>query len=136
MQPHDLFTYRTFWSEPDREFVGLCAELPSLSWLGASHQQALAGIKKIVRDVLLDMTKTGETVPEPIATKRFSGELRVRLPPNLHRQLAIRAAEAETSLNRILIDDLSGRSWGGKTGRRSAKKMGPRPARKRAGRAA
>ena len=28
-----LYTYRVLWSEEDAEFVGLCAEFPSLSWL-------------------------------------------------------------------------------------------------------
>ena len=29
----DKFTYRIMWSEEDQEFVGLCAEFPSLSWI-------------------------------------------------------------------------------------------------------
>ena len=31
----DKYTYRVMWSDEDEEFVGLCAELPSLSWLAA-----------------------------------------------------------------------------------------------------
>ncbi|PJA42533.1 MAG: toxin-antitoxin system HicB family antitoxin, partial [Lysobacterales bacterium CG_4_9_14_3_um_filter_62_6] len=27
------YTYRVIWSDEDVEFVGLCAEFPSLSWL-------------------------------------------------------------------------------------------------------
>ncbi len=27
------YAYRVIWSEEDQEFVGLCAEFPSLSWL-------------------------------------------------------------------------------------------------------
>src|SRR5690349_18697660 len=106
MEAADLYTYRTFWSAADEEFVGLCAEMPSLSWLDVTHERALAGIQKVVRDVLRDMRTSGETPPSPIASRTYSGELRVRLPPNLHRQLAIKAAEAGTSLNRIVIDEL------------------------------
>jgi len=29
----DKYTYRVTWSEEDAEYVGLCAEFPSLSWL-------------------------------------------------------------------------------------------------------
>ncbi len=112
MQSQDKFTYRTFWSEADREFVGLCAEFPSLSWLDDSHEKALKGIRRVVRDVIADMKRSAEVVPEPVTARAYSGELRVRLPPNLHRQLAIRAAEEDTSLNRIVIDGLSGTSWG------------------------
>jgi hypothetical protein len=34
----DKYTYRVTWSEDDGEFVGLCAEFPSLSWLGQNHE--------------------------------------------------------------------------------------------------
>ena len=30
----DHYTYRITWSAEDNEHVGLCAEFPSLSWLG------------------------------------------------------------------------------------------------------
>ncbi len=35
----DKYTYRITWSEEDGEFVGLCAEFPSLSWLDAPPKQ-------------------------------------------------------------------------------------------------
>ena len=40
MKPHqnDLYSYRVQWSEEDREFVGLCTEFPSLSWLAESQE--------------------------------------------------------------------------------------------------
>ena len=38
------YTYRVIWSEKDGEFVGLCAEFPSLSWLASTQADALSGI--------------------------------------------------------------------------------------------
>lgn len=32
----DPYTYRIGWSEEDQEYVGLCVEFPSLSWLARS----------------------------------------------------------------------------------------------------
>jgi predicted HicB family RNase H-like nuclease len=46
-------------------------------------------------------------VPEPIAVKRYSGKFMVRIPPDLHRRLAIEAAESGVSLNRLASDRLS-----------------------------
>ena len=40
----ERYTYRVIWSEDDKEFVGLCAEFPSLSWLSAEREAALRGI--------------------------------------------------------------------------------------------
>lgn len=102
----DKFTYRVTWSEEDQEYVGLCAEFPGLSWLDASQEAALNGIRKLVRRCVLDMKKQNEAVPEPFATRQFSGKFMVRVPPETHRQLAIQAAESGVSLNRLIASKL------------------------------
>jgi len=104
---NDKYTYRVTWSEDDNEYVGLCAEFPSLSWLADTPEKALKGIRNLVADVLLDMGETDEPIPEPIAIKHFSGKFMVRVPPEVHRKLAIQAAESGISLNRIASSKLS-----------------------------
>jgi hypothetical protein len=64
-------------------------------------EEALAGIRGVVADVIADMRTTGELIPEPLATKRFSGRFMVRIPPEVHRRLVIEAMEAGISLNRL-----------------------------------
>ena len=98
---NDHYTYRVTWSEDDKEYVGLCAEFPSLSWLASSQQAALKGVRSVVADVVADMKKCREPVPEPLASKQFSGKFLVRVPPDVHRHLAVEAAEAGVSLNRL-----------------------------------
>ena len=104
---NDHYTYRVTWSEDDQEYVGLCAEFPSLSWLASSQQAALRGIGAVVADVIVDMKKAREPVPEPLAGKKFSGKFLVRVPPDVHRHLALEAAEAGVSLNRLASAKLS-----------------------------
>jgi len=48
-----------------------------------------------------------EKIPEPIAIKNYSGKFMVRIPPDVHRELAIKAAEAGISLNRLASSKLS-----------------------------
>lgn len=103
----DHYTYRVTWSAEDREHVGLCAEFPSLSWLAGTPEEALAGIRKLVKDVVRDMKASGEPIPAPLAEKRYSGEFRVRIPPHVHRSLALEAAEQGISLNRLASAKLS-----------------------------
>ena len=98
---NDHYTYRVTWSEDDKEYVGLCAEFPSLSWLALSQQAALKGISALVADVVADMKKSREPIPEPLSGKQFSGKFVVRVPPDVHRYLAVEAAEAGVSLNRL-----------------------------------
>lgn len=107
MLKNDRYTYRVTWSEEDEEYVGLCVEYPSLSWLAPTPQEALEGIRQVVADVVADMEANEETVPEPIALRRYSGKFTVRIPPDLHRRLALEAAESGISLNRLASAKLS-----------------------------
>jgi predicted HicB family RNase H-like nuclease len=97
----DHYTYRVTWSAEDAEHVGLCAEFASLSWLAPTPEDALSGIRAVVANVVKDLRASGELVPDAIAERRYSGELRVRIPPLVHRQLALQAAEEGVSLNRL-----------------------------------
>jgi predicted HicB family RNase H-like nuclease len=103
----DHYTYRVIWSKEDGQSVGLCAEFPSLSWLASTPEKALRGIRKVVADIVRDMKANGESIPEPLSTRRYSGKFMVRVPPEVHRQLAIEAAEEDVSLNRLVSTKLS-----------------------------
>ena len=104
---NDRYTYRVTWSEDDNEYVSLCAEFPSLSWLAKNPEAALKGIRKLVEEVIKDMNNEGEAAPEPIACRHYSGKFMVRVPPQVHQKLAIQAAEYGVSLNRLASSKLS-----------------------------
>lgn len=44
------FSYRITWSDQDEEYIGLCDQFPSLSWLAPSPEAALRGIRKVVAE--------------------------------------------------------------------------------------
>jgi predicted HicB family RNase H-like nuclease len=104
---NDRYTYRVTWSAEDEEHVGLCVEFPSLSWLAATPEEALKGIRKVVVDAVNDLEANGEAIPQPLAEKHYSGQFRVRIPPAVHRSLAMEAAEQGISLNRLASAKLS-----------------------------
>lgn len=103
----DRYTYRVTWSDEDSEYVGLCVEFASLSWLAGTPEAALKGIRKLVASVVADLEASGEPAPQPIATKSYSGRFVIRIPPAQHRRLALEAAEAGISLNRLASSKLS-----------------------------
>lgn len=104
---NDKYTYRVTWSEDDNEYIGLCVEFPSLSWLSPTPEAALKGIRKIVAEIVSDMKSNNENIPEPIACRQYSGKFMVRVPPEIHRNLVIKAAESGISLNRVVSSKLS-----------------------------
>ena len=67
MLTDDQYTYRVTWSEENKEYVGLCAELASMSWLAQKPEDALAGIRAVVAEAIEDMQFSGERLPTPIA---------------------------------------------------------------------
>src|SRR5688500_7885672 len=107
MLDRDHYTYRVSWSPEDQEHVATCAEFPSLSWLDEPEVEALRGVQRLVRETVEDMRASGEAVPEPLADKEYSGKFMVRVPPDVHRRLALRAAEERVSLNRYVSAKLA-----------------------------
>lgn len=97
------YTYRVTWSPEDEEFVGTCLELPSLSWLAATQDEALHGTRDLVRDVIEDLRSNAEAVPEPLTSRTYSGKFNLRVGERLHRKLAMEAAEEHLSLNQYVV---------------------------------
>ena len=101
------YTYRVTWSQEDGEHIGLCTEFPSLSWLASTPEKALAGIRRVVSEVVTDMQANGELIPEALAEKQYSGRFMVRVPSLVHRALATEAAEQGVSINRLVSAKLA-----------------------------
>ncbi|MFY9261870.1 MAG: toxin-antitoxin system HicB family antitoxin [Gallionella sp.] len=95
------YTYRVTWSQEDGEHLALCAEFPALSWLASTPEAALSGIFGLVSEVVTDMQTSGETVPQPLSERQYSGRFMVRIPAFVHRALAMEAAEQGVSINRL-----------------------------------
>jgi hypothetical protein len=67
------YTYRVTWSAEVNEHVGLCTEFPSLSWLAATPEKTLSGIRRVVCEVVVEKAACGEPIPEALAEKNYSG---------------------------------------------------------------
>ena len=72
-----------------------------MSCLSSSQEGAFYDIRELVAECLADMRSNNERVPEPISDRPYSGKFMVRVPPETHRALALQAAEAGVSLNRV-----------------------------------
>lgn len=101
------YTYRLAWSEKDDEFIATVVEFPSLSWISKSRESALRGLTSLIEEVIKDMAREGAELPEPWDERRFSGKFNLRLGPELHRNVALRAAERGESINTYVIKQLN-----------------------------
>ena len=80
----------------------------------ASNRVFLASVRRqprtsrtLVKKTVAEIRRSKESVPEPISSRSFSGKFVVRVPPEVHRLLAIQAAESGVSLNRLVSSKLA-----------------------------
>ncbi|MDC0711892.1 toxin-antitoxin system HicB family antitoxin [Stigmatella sp. ncwal1] len=96
------YQYIVDWEPADRVFVARVTEFPSLAAHGDSQEEALREIRGVVEEVIADLNATGEPVPEPLCLRQYSGKLNLRMPPDLHRRLAVEADRKGVSLNQFI----------------------------------
>ena len=63
----DHYAYRVTWSPEDGEYLGLCAELASLSWVAPTPEKALSGIRRVAAEAVADVQLDGEAWPKQLA---------------------------------------------------------------------
>jgi predicted HicB family RNase H-like nuclease len=102
----ERYTYRIEWSAEDDVFVARCAEFPGLGAHGRTQEDALRQIKVAVVGALKWLSEEKREAPEPLGSKKFRGHLTLRVPPEVHRKLAIRAAEENVSINQLILSKI------------------------------
>ncbi len=99
----EKYTYRVQWSEEDGVHISKCLEFPSLMAHGDTIEIALKEIKDVVKETLVWMEEENEKIPEPFGMKKYKGKLTLRVPEDVHRQLAISSAEQGVSVNQYIL---------------------------------
>lgn len=92
------------WSEEDGVFVATVPELTGCATHGNSFDKAASHAKDAIATWLDGAKEAGIEIPEPVCTKKFSGKFNLRVPAEVHRNLAIKAQEKHVSLNSFAVD--------------------------------
>jgi predicted HicB family RNase H-like nuclease len=100
------YSYNIEFDVDDDIYIARCAELSSLLAHGKTQEESLKEIKIVVLEALKWMEKDKEQVPEPFSLHKFSGEFRVRMPPEKHRKIAIEANFQGVSMNQFIVNKL------------------------------
>ena len=100
---HRGYVARIEYSDEDQCFVGRVAGIQDIvTFHGESVDELLAAFQEAVNFYLDTAVKSGRMPQKP-----FSGRLTLRLPPELHAQLALDAEVKGQSLNSLVIDALA-----------------------------
>lgn len=91
------------------EWIAEYPDLPGCIGVGDTMEEALAEAESNKKLWIEAAKKMGADVPEPseIFSNDFSGKFNIRLPKFLHKALALKADEEDTSLNQLCLAYLS-----------------------------
>jgi len=87
-------------------YLARVAELPHCMIHGDTPEEAVSEIKDVMRDWIKSNLELGLKIPEPIQYKN-SGQIRLRIPPSLHKVLSDRAMVEGVSLNQYMNSALA-----------------------------
>lgn len=104
------YTYRAQWLPDYNEYLGVCVELPYLRREAPTAPQAVAAIEEAVTEHVEVLRACGDSIPEPLSQRRYSGRFLVRTSPELHGRLALEATEQGVPMNQWIVQKLSGRA--------------------------
>jgi antitoxin HicB len=95
------------WDDGEGAYwVARIAELPHCMIHGDTPEEAVKGIQEVKMDWIRSNLTRGLKVPEP-RTREFSGQIRLRISPSIHRLLSYRAEIENLSLNQYMAMTLA-----------------------------
>ena len=104
------YTFETIRQEDGSVFIAV-KELSGCMSCGGSIEEAYEMIKDAMESWISVALEDQDPIPEPeiCSPKEYSGKFVVRTPQQLHKELVLKAAENEVSLNSFVVSLLSRR---------------------------
>lgn len=86
------------WSDEDGAYIGSCPPIIGDCCHGETEAEVIDSLVLIVDEWLDNLKASGKPLPAGV-NHAYSGKLTLRVNPDLHRALALRAAASGDSLN-------------------------------------
>lgn len=90
------------WDPDDKIYVAYVPELDGCVSHGDTPEAALRHVQSAIAGWIKTAKEFKMHIPEPLPQKKFSGTFNVRVPKDIHRGLALKAAELQVSLNHLV----------------------------------
>lgn len=94
------------WSEEDRCYVGTAPGLIIGGVHGKSQEKVFKELCVVVEEAVSTLREEGKPLPAETANRNFSGKIALRVPPSLHKKIAIKAQQEGESINRFIQQQL------------------------------
>ena len=106
MKNYDRYLKIVEWSEEDQCYVGTCPGLFYGGCHGDNEVEVYKELVEIVEENIALYKENGKPLPTETAGKEYSGKFLLRPGKELHKTLAIRALQANESLNNFCLKAL------------------------------
>ncbi len=92
------------WSTEDQCYVGSAPPLIGRCCHGSDEAEVFRELSEIVNEWLEIHESEGMPLPPGLSGKTYSGKFQLRLGPELHQLLALRAAQSDRSINDLAVE--------------------------------
>jgi predicted HicB family RNase H-like nuclease len=99
MKPADNYLKLVEWSEEDDCYIGTCPGLMYGGIHGDNEARVYEELCQAVSEAIELYQADGKPLPPATANKKYSGRFVLRVGPELHKEVSIRAARVGESLN-------------------------------------
>jgi predicted HicB family RNase H-like nuclease len=88
-------------------YVARVLELDGLIMTGDTPEEAVAELETVRKEWIETNLKLGNKMPQPLKSRKYSGQYRIRMEPSLHERLALLAEHEGVSLNQYVVTKLA-----------------------------
>jgi predicted RNase H-like HicB family nuclease len=97
------YGFEIFWSDEDEGYIATCPDFPGLSAFGETQEEAAREANVALGLFIQSYEEDGESLPCPTKIPEYSGQIRLRMPKDLHGRVAKAASKEGVSLNTYLV---------------------------------
>ena len=90
------------WSDEDNCYIGTSPGLFDGGVHGQDETEVFKELCEVIEDTISIMKKSGKPLPKATASKKFSGKIALRISPELHKAVAIKAMQEGESINKLI----------------------------------
>jgi len=90
------------WSEKDGCYIGTAPGLIIGGVHGKQESKVFEELCEAVDEAIKLLKKEGRPLPPGTANKKYTGKIALRIPPVLHKALAIKAQQSGESINKLI----------------------------------
>ena len=90
------------WSDEDNCYIGTSPGLFDGGVHGENETAVFKELCEVIEDTISIMKKSGKPLPKATANKKFSGKIALRITPELHKAVAIKAMQEGESINKLI----------------------------------